>query len=225
MTARLLALVLAIISLGQGTLARYERDMSLGGMLFLVNRDYMLHQDYKPDDLVKPNVRCTYSNITMRKEAAQALEALFAAAREEAGHELIAVSGYRSYGQQAAIFNRKVKNVGKKKAMLLVAPPGASEHQLGLAMDLGVPSNQKLNEAFGDTEAGQWVRDNAHRFGYIIRYREEWTSITGYADEPWHIRYIGAEHASRIYEMDIPLEYYIAALREAQFENLTNEMR
>lgn len=223
MAARLVALFLALMSLGQGTLESYENEMSLGGNLFLVNREYVLASDYQPDDLVKPNVRATYSNITMRKEAAEALEKMFQAAWAEEGHTLIAVSGFRSYGQQSSIFDRKVKNVGKKKAMLLVAPPGASEHQLGLAMDLGTPQNQQLNEAFGNTKAGQWVRDNGHRFGFIIRYKEAWTEITGYADEPWHVRYVGVEHATRIYEMDIPLEYYIETLRNVQYEKILDE--
>ena len=69
------------------------------------------------------------------------------------------------------------------------------------------------------------MRENCHRFGFIIRYKEEWTEITGYADEPWHVRYVGAEHAKRIYEMDIPLEYYVEMLRQAQYEQLTNEER
>lgn len=223
MAARLVALFLALMNLGQGTLESYENEMSLGGNLFLVNREYVLASDYQPDDLVKPNVRATYSNITMRKEAAEALEKMFQAAWAEEGHTLIAVSGFRSYGQQSSIFDRKVKNVGKKKAMLLVAPPGASEHQLGLAMDLGTPQNQQLNEAFGNTKAGQWVRDNGHRFGFIIRYKEAWTEITGYADEPWHVRYVGVEHATRIYEMDIPLEYYIETLRNVQYEKILDE--
>lgn len=223
MAARLVALFLALMNLGQGTLENYENEMSLGGNLFLVNREYVLASDYQPDDLVKPNVRATYTNITMRKEAAEALEKMFQAAWAEEGHTLIAVSGFRSYGQQSSIFDRKVKNVGKKKAMLLVAPPGASEHQLGLAMDLGTPQNQQLNEAFGNTKAGQWVRDNGHRFGFIIRYKDEWTEITGYADEPWHVRYVGVEHATRIYEMDIPLEYYIETLRDAQYKKILDE--
>lgn len=223
MAARLIALFLALMNLGQGTINQYEDQMSLGGNLFLVNRDYVLSSDYQPDDLVKPDVRCTYSNTTMRKEAAEALEQMFAAAKAEAGYTLIAVSGFRSYGQQSSIFERKVKNVGREKALLLVAPPGASEHQLGLAMDLGTPQNQKLNEAFGDTQAGEWVKNNAHRFGFIIRYKDEWTAITGYADEPWHVRYVGKEHAARMYEMDIPMEYYIETLRTVQYNKILDE--
>ena len=217
MAAKLLSLLLSLLLLGQGTVNQYAEEMSLGGNLFLVNRQYMITEDYVPNDLVRPNVASTYSNIKMRAEAAAALEEMFQAAKEEAGYTLMAISGYRSYGKQSAIFDRKVKNAGRKEAVLLVALPGASEHQLGLAMDLGCKKNSYLNEAFGDTPEGQWVNENGHRFGFIIRYKKEWTEITGYAFEPWHVRYVGKEHAARIHELDIPLEYYIAQLREAQY--------
>lgn len=222
MITKLIALLMMLISLGQDAVNAYVNEMNLGGYLFLVNRDYALSSDYVPEDLVKPNVQKTNNNIKMRAEAAEALEKMFQTAKEEMGYTLVAVSGYRSYGQQTAIFEKKVKNVGKKAAMLLVAPPGTSEHQLGLAMDVGCKRNTSLTESFGKTAEGKWVAENCHRFGFIIRYKEEWTEITGYAFEPWHVRYVGEEHAARIYELDIPLEYYIAQLREAQYA-LMNE--
>ena len=206
-----------LLSLGQDVIGQYADEMSLGGNLFLVNRDYALASDYVPNDLTRPDVQMTSSNIKMRSEAAAALEEMFQAAKDEMGYTLVAVSGYRSYGQQSAIFERKVKNVGKKAALLLVAPPGCSEHQLGLAMDLGCKRNTSLTESFINTPEGAWVAENAHRFGYIIRYKEEWTEITGYSYEPWHVRYVGKEHAQRIHALDIPLEYYIAQLQEARF--------
>ena len=221
MLAKLLTLLMMLLSLGQGTIEGYVDEMSLGGNLFLVNRTYTLSSDYVPLDLTRPNVQMTSSNIKMRAEAAAALEEMFQAAKQEMGYTLVAVSGYRSYGQQSSIFSRKVENVGKKAAMLLVAPPGCSEHQLGFAMDLGCKRNISLTESFINTAEGAWVAENAHRFGYIIRYKEEWTEITGYSYEPWHVRYVGKAHAERIYALDIPLEYYIAQLREAQFALLT----
>ena len=217
MAGKLLALLMALLSLGQGTVNGYVDDMSLGGNLFLVNREYAITADYVPGDLIKPDVLKTNSDITMRADAAHALEALFAAAKEEMGYDLVAVSGYRSYGQQASIHERKVKAVGKKAALRVSAPAGCSEHQLGLAMDIGTRKNTSLTESFGSTPEGIWVAENAHRFGFIIRYKAEWEEITGYAYEPWHIRYVGVEHAERIYELDIPFEYYIAQLREAQW--------
>ena len=211
---KLLSLVLTLLSLGQTTLNSYVDQMSLGGYLFLVNRDYTITSDYVPNDLETPRVLGGGESTRMRKDAALALEEMFAAAQEE-GLFLSAVSGFRSYGQQAAIHQRKIERVGKKEALRVSAPPGCSEHQLGLAMDLGTKKNRSLTEAFGNTPEGQWVAQNAHRFGFIIRYKAEWEDITGYAYEPWHIRYVGKEHAERIYELNIPFETYIAQLRQA----------
>lgn len=221
MLAKLLTLLMMLLSLGQDTVDAYVNEMNLGGNLFLVNRQYTITSDYVPPDLVKPAVQKTNNEITLRADAAKALEDMFQAAKEEKGYTLVAVSGYRSYGQQSAVFARKVKNVGKKAAMLLVAPPGTSEHQLGLAMDLGCKRNTGLTDSFGNTEEGIWVAENCHRFGFIIRYKAEWTEITGYSYEPWHVRYVGVDHAARIHELNIPLEYYIAQLSEAQYALLT----
>ena len=216
MISKLLSLFIVLLSLGQTTIEGYVDQMSLGGNLFLINRDFRISADYVPDDLVKPSVKHNSDAILMREEAAHALEELFAAAKEEEGYTLIAVSGYRSYGTQKTIYNRKVKSVGEKKANLTVALPGASEHQLGLAMDITCKSVKHLSGGFGNQPEGQWVAENCWRFGFIIRYKAEWTDTTGYSYEPWHIRYVGKEHAERIWQMDIPLEDYVALLREAR---------
>ena len=216
MLTKLLALLMTFLSLGQTTLDEYGDQMSLGGTLFLVNRDYMISSDYVPNDLVTPAVKRGGSGIRMRKEAAEALEKLFAAAKEEHNYTLLAVSGYRSYQSQSNIMSRRVKSIGKEKARLLVADPGSSEHQLGLAMDLGCKRSTGLTGSFGKTPEGQWVAENCYRFGFILRYKAEWTETTGYAYEPWHIRYVGVEHAMRIKELDIPFEEYVAMLRQAQ---------
>ena len=104
MISKALALMMVLLSLSQGTVANYEDQMSLGGTLFLVNREYMITADYVPDDLVMPNVRRNSSSVLMRREAAEALEALFNAAKEEKGYTLVAVSGYRSYQTQQSIY-------------------------------------------------------------------------------------------------------------------------
>lgn len=222
MLQRLLSLFLLLLTLGEGAVNGYVDEMNLGGNLYLVNREFAVSSDYEPDDLVLPNVKRTGNTVMLRAEAANALEQLFAAAKEQ-GHTLVAVSGYRSYRTQSNIFARKVNSVGKRAAMLLVAPPGTSEHQLGLAMDIGCQGEMGLESSFGRTEEGKWVAQNCHRFGFIIRYKEEWTDITGYAYEPWHLRYIGEEHAQRVWEADIPLEYYIEELRNAQFALITEK--
>ena len=216
MAAKLFSLLLMLLSLTQAGLNAYVDEMSLGGNLFLVNREFSVSASYVPNDLTAPKVQGGGENTRMRAEAAAALEKMFAAAQEEQGFNLIAISGYRSYGQQASIHERKAASVGKKAALRVSAPPGCSEHQLGLAMDLGCKGSTGLTAKFGQTPEGIWVAENCHRFGFIIRYKAEWEDITGYMYEPWHIRYVGPEHAKRIHELDIPFEYYIAQLREIQ---------
>lgn len=191
--------------------------LSDGGILRLVNREKKITKDYVPVDLVVPRVgtrkRGMEKGIMLREEAARALEAMFAAAKREAGHTLFAVSGYRSYGIQQILFNGKVEAVGSRAAAeRTVSPPGASEHQLGLAMDVQSPSQLNLNRSFGETEEGKWTAANAHRFGFILRYKAEWREITGYAYEPWHFRYVGLAHARAIHALDIPYEHYVAAV-------------
>jgi D-alanyl-D-alanine carboxypeptidase len=216
MAAKLLSLLALFLSLSQATLSAYVQQTHLGGLLYLVNKDYALSADFVPPDLVRPKVASELSGITMKAESAQALEQLFAAAKQE-GYELVAVSGYRSYSKQRAIFARKAASVGERKASLIVALPGTSEHQLGLAMDIGRKVNTHLTPDFGGTPEGRWVAQNAHRFGFIIRYKSEWTAVTGYAYEPWHIRYVGPEHSVQLFEMNIPLESYVEQLSMATF--------
>lgn len=226
MTVRLLALMAALMSLSQTALDTYAAQTNLGGTLYLVNRSYTLSEEYVPPDLVLPMCARGTKNTRLRREAAESLDRMFASAKE-AGYTLVAVSGYRSYAAQRAIYSRRTGTGSRKdreEAMLFVAPPGASEHQLGLAMDLGRQGGTNLNAAFGSSPEGQWVRDHAHEFGFIIRYKAEWTEITGYADEPWHVRYVGEDHARRLYELDIPLEEYVEQLRKLYFgEYLTEE--
>ena len=220
MPLQLLSLLISLVSALSLSLDTLGQATSLGGYLALVNRDYVLAADYEPDDLVRPNVKATNgSAILMRSEAAAALEELFAAAKDEAGLTLYAASGYRSYGTQSAIFERKIKNTGsREKAQRLVAPPGASEHQLGLAMDVQCPDTLTLSSNFAQTDEGRWVEENAHRFGFIIRYKAEWKSMTGYNYEPWHIRYIGVAHATAVHMLNIPYEtYYEQVIRLPEY--------
>ncbi len=217
MIVKILSLFLTAFAIAQGGIHACVDETSLGGNLYLVNSAFRLSRDYVPPDLVRPAVRTQGGGVSMRREAAAALEAMFSEAKA-AGHSLVAVSGYRSYDKQQTIYRRKIASTGSaSKAGLLVASPGTSEHQLGLAMDLGRISSTNLNMAFGRSREGQWVRDNAHRFGFIVRYQAKWTPVTGIADEPWHIRYVGLPHAEEMARLDIPLEQYVFQLSEASF--------
>lgn len=212
-----LAIVL-IALFGMGISCRAE-SFGDGGLLRLVNRDEKITKKYVPDDLVKPDVPVNKKNqedqVDLRAEAAAALENMFRAAREEKGYVLLAVSGYRSYGSQQLLFNNKVASVGsKEKAWKKVAPAGASEHQLGLAMDVLSENYRLLNAGFLDTEEGKWLYENCHRFGFIVRYKKEWTDITGYSAEPWHFRYLGISHATAVSKLNIPYETYAQVARQ-----------
>lgn len=171
-----------------------------------------------PLALVKPDVTPTRpelsENIYMRPEAADALEALFAGAQED-GIILYATSGFRSYSTQKAIFDRKLERMSEKAANASVAKAGYSEHQTGLAMDVEGHSSlgSGLVEDFGKTPEGMWLAEHCHEYGFIIRYPEGKRDITGYIYEPWHIRYVGEEHALKITELDITFEEYILMIR------------
>lgn len=182
-------------------------------ILVYVNKYRQLPDGYEPPDLTEANV-LHYSPAgdnrrLLRQVASEALERLFAAAGD-AGIDLVAVSGYRSYERQAAIYASNVASKGQTHADQFSAKPGTSEHQTGLAMDVSEEGNDEvlLSQRFGETEAGQYVANNAHRFGFIIRYPKGKEAITGYSYEPWHLRYVGQEVATDIYERDMTLEEY-----------------
>lgn len=178
----------------------------------VVNKERGLPQDYVPANLVKPNIPFSFDGESekkyLQKEAAEALEQLFAKAKED-GIELFGVSGYRSYQTQHAIFHYNVQTQGEEEARQFSAYPGQSEHQTGLSIDVSSRSaGLALEQLFGDTEEGQWLEEHAALFGFIIRYPEGKEHITGYAYEPWHIRYVGTVIARDIIEQDITLEEY-----------------
>lgn len=192
---------------------RLTADPQMDPLITLVNREHLLSANYKP--VVKaPDVRQKRgAAVDMQPEAAEALEKMFEAAQAE-GLELIAISGYRSYSKQKTLYARSVERNGPEKADRMSARPGASEHQLGLAMDLSCPSlNEELTSRFARKAEGKWVATHCVEYGFILRYQEEWSQITGYQGEPWHIRYVGLTHAKRLDMLDVPLETYVAFLQ------------
>jgi len=182
------------------------------GLLFLVNRQYMVSSNFTPE-LAMSDVPGQVRR--MRPDAAAALKEMFRACKAETKKELLSISGFRSYEKQQGIYNRKLRSVKKDvaKAQEYVAPPGASEHQTGLAMDIGQKHKEHLEVSFRDTEGGKWCRENCWRFGFILRYGEEWEDITGYKFEPWHFRYVGLEYAREIHEANVPLETWLIGHR------------
>ena len=192
------------------TAAAPQNDIN--GLVFLQNRQWRASSAYIPEVReaeIKGKVR------EMREDAAAALEEMAAACQAETGEYIVSVSGYRSYQTQATIYQRKVKKVGsQKRADEYVARPGASEHQLGLAMDLGWADYAGCSEKFPRSKAGAWTHENCWKYGFILRYQEGWEDVTGYKTEEWHFRYVGKEHAKAIYENQMPLENYLILLRQ-----------
>ena len=176
----------------------------------LTNKELSLPPDYEPEDLVQPEVVWgPVSNYRyLRVEAAEALEDLFNNAIEE-DIILYGRTGYRSYEAQEAIFINFVNNHGYSEARTFSAKPGQSEHQTGLAMDITAESVEyRLSGDFGETIEGQWVGENAHYHGFIIRYPRNKEEITGYIYEPWHLRYVGVDLATELYESELTMEEY-----------------
>ena len=120
------------------------------------------------------------------------------------GYDIKLISSYRSYDYQYKLYNKYVAKHGKEKADTFSAMPGHSEHQTGLAFDVG-----KIDDNFGNTEEGKWLAKNAHLYGFIIRYPKGKEQITGYKYEPWHIRYLGIDRATKVYNSGLCLEEYL----------------
>ncbi|RWZ55249.1 D-alanyl-D-alanine carboxypeptidase family protein [Halobacillus fulvus] len=178
----------------------------------VVNKERKLPEGYIPPDLRVPDVSFSFDEDhpkkQMRAEAAGALERLFKAA-EAQGIELVAASGYRSYERQKSIYERNVEVYGEEETNTFSAKPGTSEHQTGLAMDVTSAAMAfRLDQSFIDTPEGSWLADNAHQYGFVIRYPEGKTDITGYTYEPWHLRYVGKETAIEVYKQESTLEEF-----------------
>lgn len=178
----------------------------------LVNKEYSLPSDYEPDDLVVPNIDFSIDYESekkyLRKEAAEAIEQMFTAAANE-DLKIVGVSGYRSYTRQKEIYEKNLKNRGTTHTNQYSAKPGYSEHQTGLVMDVSCESEgYDLQKSFGETPEGIWLAENAHNYGFIIRYPEDKSEITGYAYEPWHLRYVGVPMATYLTENNLTLDEY-----------------
>ncbi|WP_062525526.1 M15 family metallopeptidase [Demequina rhizosphaerae] len=152
--------------------------------------------DYVPEDLV--TVEGIPGGVTMRAEAAAAMTALHDAAVEEGAGFSIS-TGYRAYDLQSSLYTGYSRSRGQAGADRFSARPGYSEHQTGLAADVG-NGVCTLQACFATTAAGQYLAAHAWEHGFIVRYPEGSAAVTGYIYEPWHLRYVGLEVAAAMHD-------------------------
>lgn len=182
--------------------------------LVLVNKQHPVPDDYTFTlGTIKGSMKCDVRIIDDLMDMMQAAKA--------DGVNLVICSPYRDYNRQTVLFNRKIDYYMEKGysylesyklASMTVTVPGASEHQIGLALDIVSTSYSALEIGFGDTVAGQWLKEHCDEYGFILRYPQGKEYITGIQYEPWHFRYVGKEAATDIMERDITLEEFLEEL-------------
>jgi zinc D-Ala-D-Ala carboxypeptidase len=176
-------------------------------LIRIVNKTLTINSDYTPSDLVNVNV-AQYDVQQLRCEAAYALEDMFSAASND-GISLYLVSGYRNYEMQEKLQKYYQDEYGEIEANRIDCIPGASEHQLGLAVDLCTTDHvDELEVEFEETAAYKWLIAHCYEFGYILRYPKGKEEITGIKFSPWNFRYVGKEYAQKISESGLTMEEY-----------------
>ena len=184
--------------------------------LILINKQHPVPEDYTFElGTITANMQCD----------ARILPELFAmlqAARED-GINLMVCSPYRDISLQKVLFDRKIQlYMGQgytyleayKRASQIVTVPGASEHQVGLALDIISDTYTLLDEGFGETQAGIWLQEHSKEYGFILRYPKGKEYITGIDYEPWHFRYVGKEAATIIMDNGLTLEEFVESISE-----------
>lgn len=160
-----------------------------------------------------PELADTENGLKFDARAVDALSEFMAAARAE-GLSCVLVSTYRDYYTQQILYNNKVAEYGEERAKTIVAPPGTSEHQIGLAADITDRYYEYMNESLENTELFKWMSAHCAEYGFIVRYPKDKEDITGIMYEPWHFRYVGKEAAAYIMEHGLCLEEFVALYNE-----------
>ncbi|MEG2028724.1 MAG: M15 family metallopeptidase [Bacilli bacterium] len=174
--------------------------------LILVNKYYKVDNSYVPDNLVNIGTSYNGNGQYIQKTVLADYQRMYNDMKK-LGLNLVVKSSYRSYNRQNTLYTNYVNIDGKIAADTYSARPGYSEHQTGLALDLGTLSTQNLGD-FEYTEEFKWMVLNAYKYGFILRYPKEFENITGYQYEPWHFRYVGEEVAKYIKDNNIAYEEY-----------------
>lgn len=201
-------------SLSDTYLKKYklQKQAAKGTTTVLVNSTYGLQSDYVPADLTDISTQYAVNDVQLTSEVADAFTA-FAQAGVQANHNFFATTGYRSYEIQESAYNSFLGRMSESEADSYSIRPGHSEHQTGLAVN--VAATFETSVAFKDTETYQWMLENCADYGFIQRYPEAKSQITGFSDEPEHFRYVGKDLAKKIQESSLTYdEYYSLYLAE-----------
>ena len=202
--------------------------------LILVNKQNAIGQDKVPDSLVELDTNYTTKGkeIELNATVADAVISMLDAMIADGIVNVTVTSGYRTYEYQQKLFNKYIEEEKaahpdwtdeqvREQVLTYSAAPGTSEHQTGLCVDLFTDEMEGLwnygsetpknpyDKGFAETAAFEWLQKHAHEYGFILRFPENKTDITGYSYESWHYRYVGVEHATKIYEQKITLEEYL----------------
>lgn len=192
-----------------GTPIQITKDHVYKGNLLLINEDHPVPPEAKVSDAVNLSKHSELVNgysildnsIRLTPFLAHKLSEMIAAAHKDGINHFALTSGYRDEEEQ--------ENMYEEKEPGYALPAGFSEHNLGLAVDIG--STRGMME---HTAEGKWLRENAWKYGFILRYPEDKTEITGIPYEPWHYRYVGLPHSAIMYEHNFVLEEYLDYLKE-----------
>lgn len=174
----------------------------------IVNKYYYIEESYDTSDIVRINLQSSYANNKAKEETVNAYYELWNAAKNELGVNLMVSSSYRDFNTQTNRY-AEFKRVSLEYADTFCARPGHSEHQTGMALDI-VSTRNSTRAKFIQSEEYEWLKNNAHKYGFIIRYPEDKFYITGFKNEENHIRYVGTTVAEKIYNENLTLEEYYA---------------
>ena len=189
----------------------YETNLK-DNYLMIVNKFYYLDSNFKRDDLSSINLSYAYANNSAANIVIENFSKMHTDIKNELGVHLMVNSSYRSYNDQQSIYN-DFKNISLKYADSYAARPGHSEHQTGLAIDLTSLQHPYVNDtenSFDKSEEYEWLKQNCHKYGFILRYPQGKEHITGYNTESWHFRYVGIEAATTIFKENITFDEYYA---------------
>ncbi len=204
-----------------------------GNVPILVNKTHTKDEFFTPADLVELRqllgtklVTIKYKGTRGVRTAVEALKTMLEAAVADGMKKWQVSAGYRTWDDQVKLLNNKIRSYQKshkdwssskarRAALRTVAEPGASEHHLGLAFDVNV----RKGGSFASTKQSKWLNEHCWEYGFIIRYQKEKEEITGFEAEPWHIRYVGVEHAMYMKEHNLCLEEYVQGLEDGTIQN------